>query len=179
MRMVLTFDRIMISYLTFRLWSLRRCVDLGAGACLGAAIALSAQARSEAQRPLPLRDHGTVAAPRGMPATALAVVDGDTFEARVVVFPGQEIVTRVRLAGIDAPERRGRCPAEIAAAEQATSALRALVEGRRLTLTEVRGDKYFGRVIARVGSPAGDVAETLIANGHGRPYEGGRRAGWC
>ena len=134
---------------------------------------------SEAPETLPFLDHGSSSAPQGMPATALAVLDGDTFEARVVVFPGQEIVTRVRLAGVDAPERRGRCAAETAAAERATSALRALVEGRRLTLTEVRGDKYFGRVIARVASSAGDVAESLIADGNGRLYDGGRRAGWC
>ncbi|WP_271166727.1 thermonuclease family protein [Hansschlegelia plantiphila] len=117
---------------------------------------------------------------RGLSASALSVIDGDTFEARVSVFPGQEIVTRIRLAGVDAPERRGRCAAEKAAAEAATLALGALVEGRRLTLTEVRGDKYFGRVVARVATAdAGDLADALVAGGHGRRYSGGRRDGWC
>ncbi len=37
------------------------------------------------------------------------VVDGDTFDARVSVWPGIEISTRVRLRGIDAPEMRARC----------------------------------------------------------------------
>ncbi|MET0312787.1 MAG: thermonuclease family protein, partial [Hansschlegelia sp.] len=112
-------------------------------------------------------------------ASALSVIDGDTLEARVAVFPGQEIVTRIRLAGVDAPERRGRCASERDAAEKATRALGAMVEGRRLTLTKIRGDKYFGRVVARVSTQQGDLAEALVAGGYGRPYGGGRRDGWC
>ena len=160
-----------------RRWSAQRFADLGAGVCLGAAIAVAAQVKGEGREvPSPPEVRSQ---PPGLRATALSVLDGDTFEARVTVFPGQEIVTRVRLAGIDAPERRGRCAAEKAAAEAATRALRKLVEGRPLTLTDVQGDKYFGRVVARVASGAGDVAEALLADGHARPYEGGRRAGWC
>ncbi|RXF73402.1 hypothetical protein EK403_11115, partial [Hansschlegelia zhihuaiae] len=107
------------------------------------------------------------------------MLDGDTFEARVAAFPGHEVVTRVRIAGLDAPERRGRCDGETQAASAATEALRRLIDGRRLTLAEVRGDKYFGRVVARVStSDAGDVAAALVAQGHGRAYAGGRRAGW-
>lgn len=117
--------------------------------------------------------------PAGLTASALSVIDGDTLEARVSVFPGQEIVTRVRLAGVDAPERRGRCADERDAAEKATRALGAMVEGRRLTLTEIRGDKYFGRVVARVATERGDLADALVAGGYGRPYDGGRREGWC
>ncbi len=119
-------------------------------------------------------------APSSMRAFALSVIDGDTLEARIAVFPGQEIVTRIRLAGVDAPERRGRCPAERQAADAATQALAKLVDGRPLTLAGVRGDKYFGRVLARVSTAdGGDVADALIAGGHGRPYDGGRREGWC
>lgn len=113
-------------------------------------------------------------------ARGLDVVDGDTFEARVAAFPGQEIVARVRVDGVDAPERNGRCRAEREAAEAATAALAGLIGGRRLTLTAVRGDKYFGRVVARVSSEGrGDVAGALITDGHGRRYAGGKRAGWC
>ena len=42
-------------------------------------------------------------------AEALRVLDGDTFEARVRVWPGFDVTTRVRLRGIDAPEMRARC----------------------------------------------------------------------
>lgn len=116
----------------------------------------------------------------GVRATALQVVDGDTFEARVQAFPGQEIVARVRVDGVDAPERRGRCARETAAAEAATQALARMLADRPLTLTDLRGDKYFGRVVARVSaSGVGDVAKALIAGGHGRAYAGGQREGWC
>jgi len=36
----------------------------------------------------------------GHPAEVLRVLDGDTFEARVKIWPGMEITTRVRLRGI-------------------------------------------------------------------------------
>ncbi|HAP10121.1 MAG TPA: nuclease, partial [Afipia sp.] len=41
------------------------------------------------------------------------VVDGDTFEARVHLWPGLEMTTRVRLRGIDAPEMKGACAEEL------------------------------------------------------------------
>ena len=86
----------------------------------------------------------------------------------------------MRIAGVDAPERKGRCREESEAAEAATAALAGLLDGRRLTLTAVRGDKYFGRVVARVsGDGVGDLADALIAGGHGRAYAGGKRGGWC
>lgn len=162
----------------------RRAFDLVAGAAFGVAATLVGQAVLGAGAEAPVLTEGAfeaggVAGP-ALGATALSVIDGDTFEARVSAFPGQEIVARVRLDGVDAPERRGRCAAETRAAEEATRALRSLVEGRRLTLTAVRGDKYFGRVVARVsGAGVGDLAQALVAGGHGRAYAGGRRDGWC
>src|SRR6185312_332928 len=42
----------------------------------------------------------------GHPADVLRVIDGDTFEARVHVWPGLDITTKVRLRGVDAPEMR-------------------------------------------------------------------------
>jgi hypothetical protein len=41
-------------------------------------------------------------------------------------------------------------------------------------------DKYNGRVVADVATrTTPNVSTALIAAGHGRPYGGGRRAGWC
>jgi endonuclease YncB( thermonuclease family) len=164
----------------------RRLADLAWGACLGAILAATAVTALPGRTAAPAgaaaedRRAAKPAGPSAYRATALAVIDGDTFEARIAAFPGQEIVTRVRIAEIDAPERRARCPAEQAAAEAATRALQRLIENRTLTLTDLRGDKYFGRVLARVKSPGvGDVAEALIAAGHGRSYSGGKRDGWC
>ena len=41
------------------------------------------------------------------PAEVLRVLDGDTFEARVRVWPGLDITTKIRLRSIDAPELEG------------------------------------------------------------------------
>ena len=45
-------------------------------------------------------------------AQVLRVLDGDTFEARVNIWPGVEVTTRVRLRSIDAPEMHARCDDE-------------------------------------------------------------------
>src|SRR5262245_48629002 len=60
-------------------------------------------------------------------ADLLRVLDGDTFEARVHVWPGLAVTTRVRLRGIDAPELHARCPQERSKAEAARTALAALL----------------------------------------------------
>jgi endonuclease YncB( thermonuclease family) len=49
-----------------------------------------------------------------------------------------------------------------------------------VALTDIRFGKYARRVVARVsagGVP--DIAEGLLARGLARPYDGGRRSGWC
>lgn len=110
----------------------------------------------------------------------MRVVDGDTLAIRARIWIGQEIEVLVRLRGVDAPERRARCPSERVAAERATAALAALVAGGRVVLTEIEGDKYFGRVLANVRAPDGtDVSTALVGAGYARVYDGGRRAGWC
>src|SRR5437870_757082 len=87
-------------------------------------------------------------APAGYAAEVLRVLDGDTFEARVHVWPGIDITTKVRLRGIDAPELKARCPDERVKAEAARDALgQMLVEGE-VTVLRVGLDKYGGRVLA-------------------------------
>jgi endonuclease YncB( thermonuclease family) len=156
-----------------------RFAQFACAALAGVIVGAGATIASVKRDPTPVRVVERPVGSAALPASALSVIDGDTLEARITVFPGQEIVTRIRLAGVDAPERRGRCASERDAAEKATRALSAMVEGRRLTLTEIRGDKYFGRVVARVATERGDLAEALVAGGYGRPYGGGRRDGWC
>lgn len=121
-------------------------------------------------------------------AAAARVVDGDTFEARLRVWFGQEVTALVRLRGVDAPEIRGRCPGETASAQAARAALADLLAGGRVELRNVAVDKYFGRVVADVlvesaetppAFPAVDVAATLLAGGEARPYAGRARGGWC
>ena len=111
-------------------------------------------------------------------AVVLSVTDGDTFKARIPVWEGVEIVTAVRIRGIDTPELRGKCPAEKAAALAAKDRLAALLAGP-VQLLHVEPDKYAGRVDADVSVSGQSVAAVLIAEGLARPYTGGARQGWC
>jgi endonuclease YncB( thermonuclease family) len=116
-------------------------------------------------------------------ATISRVIDGDTVEARVPIWLGQEIITKVRLRGIDAPEIAGACGAERAQAEAARERLATLIANGPVTLTEIGPDKYSGRIVARLmtGAPdnLSDAGALLVSEGLARRYSGKRREGWC
>jgi len=131
-----------------------------------------------------------VAAPERLdgpvPAILVRVIDGDTILVRARIWLGQEVETRVRLAGINAPELHARDPAERARAEAARRFLAeqlappaaaaggpAAANGSLvpLTLHAVERDKYGGRVVARVRAPDGaDLSALLLEAGLARPY---------
>jgi endonuclease YncB( thermonuclease family) len=114
------------------------------------------------------------------PAEVLRVLDGDTFEARVHVWPGLDITTRVRLRGIDAPEMNARCIEERDKAEAARDALRAILDQGEVGISRVTLDKYGGRVVAEASTQATpDVSLALLEAGLARRYSGRRRDGWC
>lgn len=112
-------------------------------------------------------------------ASVVSVTDGDTFRARVPVWDGVEIVTAVRIRGIDTPEIHGKCPAERAAALAAKDRLEFLLSSGDVQLLHVQPDKFSGRVDADVTVRGKPVADVLIAEGLARPYTGGARKGWC
>lgn len=116
----------------------------------------------------------------GHPAEVLKVNDGDTFEARVQVWPGMQITTKVRLRGIDTPELKARCAEEYRRADAAREALRGLLAAGGVIVTHVGIDKYGGRVLADVATRnTADVSAALLRSGHARRYDGGRRESWC
>src|SRR5215218_3748043 len=65
------------------------------------------------------------------PAGVLRVLDGDTFEARVHLWPGLEITTKIRLRGIDAPEVKALCRGTRQSRERARRACRHAGRRRR------------------------------------------------
>ncbi len=107
------------------------------------------------------------------------VIDGDTFEASAAIWLGQEILIRVRIEGVDAPELRARCDSERSRAEAARDWLARRIEGGEVRLSTLRYDKYGGRVDAAVTDTRGDVGESLVRAGLARLYDGGHRDGWC
>lgn len=119
--------------------------------------------------------------PGPIPAEVLRVVDGDTLAVRARIWLGQDVAVHVRLAGIDAPEMKGRCAEERALARAARDALaRRAAIGATVRLVEVRTDKYGGRVIARVLDSSGaDLGAAQLAAGLARAYAGRARQPWC
>ena len=108
------------------------------------------------------------------------MIDGDTFEARVHVWPGLDITTKIRLRGIDAPELKARCPAERAMAEAARDALAGMLAEGAVGISAVTPDKYGGRVVADAATRSvASVSAELQAKGMARGYRGGHRFGWC
>ena len=120
-----------------------------------------------------------------VPALVTRVVDGDTLEARVRIWIGQELTTKVRLAEINAPEigSHAKCAAERRKGEEARVFLAGLVAGRAVQLYDIRFDKYGDRVDARVvlaGNAGGeeiDVGDLLVAKGFAVAY--GSLGVWC
>jgi endonuclease YncB( thermonuclease family) len=114
------------------------------------------------------------------PVDVIRTIDGDTFEARVHLWPGLDLSTRVRLRGIDAPELKASCPQELQMAEAASEALRGLLGEGEVTIFNIGPDKYSGRVVADVATrKTANVSASLLAAGHARSYSGGHRMGWC
>lgn len=121
---------------------------------------------------------GASSLPGPIPVEVLKVKDGDTLKVRVRIWLDQYVTVSVRVLGVDTPEMRARCPEERRGAEAAREFVRVIAtEG--VTIRNVRYGKYAGRVLADVYVNDMNLAELLISNGLGRPYDGGRRKGWC
>src|SRR5688500_4618693 len=82
-------------------------------------------------------------------AEVLRVVDGDTIEVRAHIWLGQEVTTLVRLGGVDAPELKGKCESERAAARRAKARIEEKLNGGEVTLRDIRFEKYAGRVMSK------------------------------
>lgn len=154
-----------------------------AGLTAGALIAPVSASRSGAPPPppdSPPRHAQRAALPGSHPAEVLRVIDGDTFEARVHVWPGMDITTKVRLRGIDAPELHARCAEERDKAIAARDGLARVLREGAVGIAGVRQDKFGGRVDADASTATTpDVSAALLARGLVRRYGGGRRASWC
>lgn len=116
-------------------------------------------------------EYGHLLKPAEAVTSAVSVYDGDT-----ITIDGE----RIRILGLDAPElgHNARCAAEARAAEAARDELQRLLRGAEITLRRDGTDRY-GRTLAYVYADGRDVAGVLIDAGLARPYDGGRRGGWC
>lgn len=98
-------------------------------------------------------------------ARVTRVVDGDTVDVRL----GSGARKRVRLLGIDTPERYTQCFGKLAT----TATQRLLPVGTRVRLTsdpsQARTDRY-GRILRYVTKGKVDINKRLVASGAARVY---------
>ncbi len=110
----------------------------------------------------------------------VSVYDADTFRVDIEGWP--DIVGKnmpIRVKGVDAPEIRGKCASEKRDAKVARDFTRSLLEsGARVELKNLKRGKYF-RFLADVYIDDVLLSDRLILGGLARPYDGGRRDGWC
>lgn len=119
-------------------------------------------------------------------AVVVRVYDADTVTVDVFPWPSISVRTKVRIRGIDTPERRRyKCPGEKQLAKQSTNYVRGLLpRGTRVQLTEVSFGKYANRVIGNLMIGSIDdkwtsLGEILLAAGYAKPYKGRKKLGWC
>lgn len=116
-----------------------------------------------------------------------SVYDGDTFRANISEWPpviGERIP--IRIANIDAPERRSRCDTEEEKVRERALAADAriyLVERLRgadvIELRNIRRGSFY-RVIAEVWADGESVGQGMLEAGHAVPYvKGAGGKGWC
>jgi len=108
------------------------------------------------------------------------VVDGDTMDVIVQPWPKLHIDDRVRLYGIDTPEKRTRNLCEKALGLQATKfAVDWLNSHENLTMDLIGRGKY-GRMLVTIWSGNSSLNQELIDANLANPYFGkGKRKPWC
>jgi micrococcal nuclease len=131
---------------------------------------------TSAYAPQAAPDFAGAVAPRPMPICGSGrrincVVDGDT-----VWLDGEKI----RLVNIDAPEVKARCNAERQRANAATRELAALLHSQPIRVHR-RGEDRYGRTLADLATPAGDVGDILVRRDLAVTWRGRREPveTWC
>ena len=122
-------------------------------------------------------------------AEVVRVIDADTVELDVAVWPGQTVRVGLRIDGIDTPEsRRADCPAEKVFGKEASAFVSGLLlPGSTVRVLDLFEGKYAGRVVGSLAVPQGDdpehpeldLAELLVGRGFAQAYDGGTRPDWC
>lgn len=107
-------------------------------------------------------------------ALVTGVVDGDTVDVIIDLGFGVNFTTRVRLFGVDTPEKNSSDIAVREVGMRATDFVRAWCLGRAVTLKSHKRDKY-GRYLAELFIDGESLGEQLIENNLAVPYYGGKR----
>lgn len=113
-------------------------------------------------------------------ANLVRVVDGDTIDFDIKLWPRLTQRARIRVSGINTPEKRTRVHCEKAAGIAATEFTQSFLDtAQKIIITDVRDGKYAGRQLGNVYVDGNSLSEALLNAGHARPYDGGSRSAWC
>ena len=104
------------------------------------------------------------------------ILDGDTVAVDASAdMPPELAGLKVRLRGVDTPEKGGRakCDTERAGGQAATAFTeQAVAEAATILVRDPKWGKWGGRVIADLVLDGRSLSATLIEAGLGRPYDG-------
>tara|TARA_Y100000992_G_C21009108_1_gene370211 strand:+ start:177 stop:605 length:429 start_codon:yes stop_codon:yes gene_type:complete len=106
--------------------------------------------------------------------------DGDTCYVTMPALPKTLSKMTVRILGIDTPELRGKCSKEKELAMKARIfANNTFREARVIEFKDLKWDKYGGRILSNVYLDGYLYADMIINEQLARPYDGGKKEGWC
>jgi micrococcal nuclease len=109
--------------------------------------------------------------PCGTARAFACVVDGDSFRLGT---------RKIRIRGIDAPEREGACPAETALAARSAEALLRELNRGPFVMTAARRDErdQYGRELRILTRDGKSIGDALVAAGMAHDYRG-KKLSWC
>jgi endonuclease YncB( thermonuclease family) len=115
---------------------------------------------------------------------AAAAASAEPAPERPVAVDGDSIVVggvEWRLVGFDTPEiGRAWCEAELRLGRLARQRLQAMIDAAGTVETVDSGERdRHRRPLGDLILDGANVREAMIAEGYARPYNGGRRKGWC
>jgi micrococcal nuclease len=103
------------------------------------------------------------------------IIDGDTLDVSIDLGFNIQHIIRLRLYGIDTPEKKSKSNSERELAKLATKKLTELIEGKIVTVkTHKTSDKY-GRYLAEVFHNGTNINKLLLAEGFAKEYYGGKK----
>ena len=106
--------------------------------------------------------------------------DGDTCYITMKSLPKSLSKMTVRILGIDTPELRGKCAKEKELAMKAKIFANLIfLEARKIEFKDLKWDKYGGRILSNVYIDGYLYADMIINEQLARPYDGGKKEGWC
>lgn len=110
----------------------------------------------------------------------IEAIDGDTLKVEIPsMLP---LKYSIRINGIDTPEKAGhaKCKEEAELAQKASEFTKNLVSNlKTFKISNVKHDKYGGRLLADVEINNIDVGRFLIKEGFARIYHGEKKLSWC